>query len=54
MGLGIVWAILVKPTYQIRVASALGEDVVLPKATRDKKYVDRVVNAINEALIKRG
>jgi hypothetical protein len=51
--LGIILAIFLKATYHLRISSASGEvDVLRP--TTDKQYVEHVVTAINEALIKRG
>lgn len=50
---GVASAILVKPTYHLKIASASGEIDALPP-TKDKQYVERVVTAINEAVIKRG
>lgn len=49
---GLAWAILSKPTYHLRISSASGETDALE--SKDKESVDRVVIAINEALIKRG
>jgi hypothetical protein len=51
--IGLAWAILVKPTYHLKIASASGETDALPPE-KDKEYIDRIVMAINEALIKRG
>lgn len=52
LGAGIAWAVLLKPTYHLRVSSASGETDALN--SKDKQYVDHVVTALNEALIKRG
>lgn len=52
LGAGIAWAVLVKPTFHLRISSASGETDAL--RSKDKLYVDRVVTALNEALIKRG
>lgn len=49
---GLAVAILVKPTYSLTITSASGE--VEPLIRKKKEYIDRIVNAINEALIKRG
>jgi endogenous inhibitor of DNA gyrase (YacG/DUF329 family) len=51
--LGLALAILVKPTYHLKIASASGETDALPPQ-KDKQYIDRIIMAINEALIKRG
>jgi len=53
LGAGIAWAVLLKPTYHLRVSSASGETEPL-NPLKDKQYVGRVVTALNEALIKRG
>jgi hypothetical protein len=52
LGAGIAWAVLLKPTYHLRVSSASGETE--PLSSKDKQYIDHVANALNEALIKRG
>ena len=52
LGAGIAWAVLLKPTYHLRVSSASGETE--PLTSKDKQYIDHVVSALNEALIKRG
>jgi len=52
LGAGIAWTVLLKPTYHLRVSSASGETE--PLSSKDKQYIDHVVTALNEALIKRG
>jgi hypothetical protein len=52
LGAGIAWAVLLKPTYHLRVSSASGETE--PLSSKDKQYIDHVITALNEALIKRG
>ncbi|HUW46251.1 MAG TPA: DUF6232 family protein [Dehalococcoidia bacterium] len=49
---GILWAALVKPTYHLKVTSAAGEES--PLTSKDGKYINQLVVAVNEALIKRG
>jgi hypothetical protein len=49
---GIAWAALVKPTYRVRVSSAAAEEDVME--SKAKQYIQGVVNAVNEAFIKRG
>jgi len=52
LGLGILIAAMVKPTYFLKITSASGE--AEPIKSRDKQYVDSIVTAMNEALIRRG
>ncbi|HEY98592.1 MAG TPA: zinc ribbon domain-containing protein [Dehalococcoidia bacterium] len=49
---GLALAILLKPTYYLQIVSASGEIDALE--SKSKESIDRVVTAINEALIKRG
>jgi len=50
--IGLVLAILLKPTYYLQIVSASGEIDALESKNKDS--IDHVVTAINEALIKRG
>jgi hypothetical protein len=50
--IGLAWAILVKPTYHLKISSASGESDAL--WSKEKGYIERIVTAINEAIIKRG
>jgi len=50
--LGIAMIILFKPRYCLQVSSASGETE--PLESRDQDYINNVITAINEALIKRG
>ena len=51
LGLGILIAAIVKPTYTVRIGSASGEaDAV---SSNDKKYIQAIVRAMNEAFIER-
>ena len=43
---------LPKPTYVVKIGSASGESDVL--YAKDKDYINRIVNAINAAIIERG
>lgn len=52
IALGIIWWLLQKPTYHLRVASASGEADAL--SNKDEKQIMPVVQAINEAMIHRG
>jgi len=49
---GIVLAVIVKPSYVVRIGSASGEadGLVSPNI----EYIQKIVNAVNEAIIKRG
>lgn len=49
---GVALVVLSKPTYAIRIGSASGEANAL--ASKNKEYIDRIVAAMNEAIIKRG
>jgi len=49
---GVLWAILVKPTFLVRLGSASGEATAL--ASKDETYVARVVQALQQAVIARG
>jgi hypothetical protein len=41
-----------KPTYTVRVGSASGEwDII---SSKDREYIEDIVDAINEAIIERG
>jgi hypothetical protein len=48
--IGIILAVI--PNYRLTVTSAAGEES--PLSSRDRKYINQVTVAINEALIKRG
>jgi hypothetical protein len=52
LGGGIAWLVTQKPTYHVRISSSSGEADAL--SSRRKDYIDRVVQAINEAIIGRG
>jgi putative Ca2+/H+ antiporter (TMEM165/GDT1 family) len=50
---GGVWlAITQKPNYQLRITSASGESS--PLASKERAYVEKIVQAINESMIHRG
>ena len=53
LGAGIFLAIAAKPTYTVKVSSASGEEEAIPPS-KDREYVHGIVNAMNEAFIKRG
>lgn len=50
--LGIFLAIRAKPTYVVRIDSASGEPGTL--ASKNYPYINRIVSAINQAMIQRG
>ena len=52
IGAGIALAFLAKPTYAVRIGSASGEGNVL--ASKDRDYIQKIITAMNEAIIKRG
>jgi len=52
LGLGILLAAIVRPTYKLRVDSASGKDYAL--SSKDRQYIQGIVTAMNEAMIKRG
>jgi hypothetical protein len=52
LALGGYWAYSLEPDYFVRICSAAGESKTL--FTKDKTYVEKVVQAINEAIIHRG
>jgi hypothetical protein len=49
---GIVVAVIAKPSYIVRIGSASGEADAL--VSKDREYIQKIVNATNEAIIKRG
>jgi len=49
---GIVIAAIAKPSYVVRLGSASGETDAL--VSKDQEYIQKIVNAVNEAIIKRG
>ena len=52
LGIGILIAAIVKPTCTVRIGSASGETDAV--SSKDKKYIQVIVNAMNEAFMKRG
>ncbi|HVR41412.1 MAG TPA: DUF6232 family protein [Thermoanaerobaculia bacterium] len=49
---GIAIAIAAKSTYWVRIGSASGETNAL--SSHDRDYIQRIVNAMNEAIVRRG
>ncbi len=52
IALGILWWILQKSTYKVHIESASGAFDALE--SRDESFIDRVVNALNDAIVHRG
>ncbi len=52
VALGVLWWRSKKPIYHLRITSASGESNAL--WSKNRNYVDKVVQAINEAMIHRG
>jgi hypothetical protein len=52
LGAGIGWMALLKPDYHLQISSAGGESTALKN--KDKAYVEKLVQAIHEAIIHRG
>ncbi|GIV87342.1 MAG: hypothetical protein KatS3mg054_1371 [Chloroflexus sp.] len=52
IAIAIAIAVSVKPTYAVRIASTSGESNVL--TSKDREYIQKIVNAVNEAIIRRG
>jgi len=52
LGLGIWLAIIAKPRYYVRLGSSSGEVQAL--VSTEQKYIQSIVNAMNEAFVKRG
>lgn len=52
IALGIVWWIMQKNTYKVHMESASGSFDALD--SKDEDFIDRVVNALNDAIIHRG
>ncbi len=50
--LGIVWFVYIKNEYAVRISTNSGEaDSTISK---NKEYIQKIVNALNEAIIHRG
>ena len=52
LAIGIAVAVAAKNLYWVRIGSASGETNAL--ASHDPEYITRVVNAMNEAIVRRG
>jgi hypothetical protein len=50
--IGVIWILLMKDEYSVRISTNAGElDSLI---SEDYSYVEKVVNALNEAMIHRG
>lgn len=51
-GIGVLWAWLVSPQFHLRISSAAGESSAL--SSWDKAYIEKIDQAIRQAIIHRG
>jgi hypothetical protein len=49
---GIAWAVIIRPKYAVKLGSASGEMSGL--VSKDQAEIDRIVEAVSEAIIHRG
>ena len=49
---GIVWFLLLKPTYYVTLHSASGESRALE--SKDGEWIEEVITALNDAIVARG
>lgn len=49
---GVFWLLMMRPSYLVSLTVSSGE--VTAFKSKDKNFIDRVVSALNEAIIKRG
>lgn len=52
LGAGIALTVMAKPSYIVRIGSASGEADGL--VSKDREHIQKIVNAMNEAIIRRG
>lgn len=52
IGVGVAMVVLPKPTYVVRIGSASGEANIL--SSKDRASIQKIVAAINNAIIGRG
>jgi hypothetical protein len=50
IGLGVLWLRAVKADYHVTIASSSGEGNAL--TSRDRPYIQKIVDAINEAIVR--
>ncbi len=50
--LGIIWYILIKDSFTVRISTNSGE--VNSLRSKDKLYIEKIIKAINNAIIYRG
>ena len=51
-GAGIAWLVLQKPMYHVVLTTAGGETSAL--SSKQREYIQKVVQALNEAIVARG
>lgn len=49
---GVIWAMALKKQYVVRIGSASGESNAL--ISQDQEYIQKIVNAMNKAIVERG
>lgn len=52
LALGVIVALTAKNVYWVRIGSASGETNAL--SSKDYAYIDRIVRAMNDAIVRRG
>jgi uncharacterized protein DUF6232 len=50
VGAGVLWLRAAKPDYHVAIASSAGERPAMTH--KDKAYIEKVVDAINEAIVR--
>jgi hypothetical protein len=50
--IGIIWTLTLKDTYSVRISTNAGEANSL--VSKDQTYIQKIVNALNDAIIHRG
>jgi hypothetical protein len=51
-GAGILWWVAEKPTYHVMLTTAGGESSAL--SSKQREYIEKVVQALNDAIVARG
>lgn len=49
---GILWMYSMQPLYAVRIAATSGE--IQAASSKDREYIESLINALNEAIIHRG
>jgi hypothetical protein len=52
IAVAVVWGLSLKPDFHLKISSASGESSAL--SSKDQLYVERIVQAIQDAIIHRG